>query len=87
MGEQAFAFVNGLLGHPLGLLVLLGYSWALLHHMLGGIRHLIWDTGRGLDIRSVDVLGWLTVVLSPIATAAVWGFGLWLRGVSLQGLW
>ena len=28
-------------------LILFGYTWALIHHMLGGIRHLIWDTGRG----------------------------------------
>ena len=31
-----------------GKLILLGYTWALMHHMLGGIRHLIWDTGLGL---------------------------------------
>ena len=30
-----------------GRLILFGYTWALIHHMLGGIRHLIWDTGRG----------------------------------------
>ena len=40
MGPAEFAFVNGLFAHPLGLLVLLGYSWALIHHMLGGVRHL-----------------------------------------------
>ena len=31
----------------IGRLILFGYTWALIHHMLGGIRHLIWDTGRG----------------------------------------
>ena len=35
------------MGTLIGRLVLFGYTWALLHHMLGGIRHLIWDTGRG----------------------------------------
>ena len=29
--------------------MLFGYTWALVHHMLGGIRHLIWDTGHGLE--------------------------------------
>ena len=47
MGERAFATVNALFGHPLGKFVLFGYTWALLHHMLGGMRHLLWDTGRG----------------------------------------
>jgi succinate dehydrogenase / fumarate reductase cytochrome b subunit len=81
MGERAFAFVNGLFAHPLGILVLLGYTWAVLHHMLGGMRHLIWDTGRGLDLKSVDALSWLTILGSLAATAAIWLAGLWLRGL------
>src|SRR5262245_45926781 len=48
MGERAYATVNGLFGHPIGKLILIGYTWALFHRMLGGIRHLVWDTGRGL---------------------------------------
>ncbi len=86
MGEREFAFVNQLFGHPIGLLVLLGYSWALIHHMLGGLRHLIWDTGRGLDLGSVNTLSWLNIVGSLVATAAVWAAGLSLRGLSLQDL-
>src|SRR5262249_6921318 len=62
MGERQFALVNHLLGHPIGMLILLGYSWALIHHMLGGLRHLLWDTGRGLDLRSVNILCWLTII-------------------------
>ena len=38
-----FAFVNGLLGSWLGRIVLFGYSWALIHHMLGGLRHFVWN--------------------------------------------
>ena len=41
-----------------GKLVLLGYTWALMHHMLGGIRHLIWDTGLGFDLKTIDLLSW-----------------------------
>ena len=79
-GPQYFAYVNGILGHPLGKLVLLGYTWALLHHMVGGIRHLIWDTGRGLSLPAVNRLSWLTVISSVALTALVWGVGLHLRG-------
>jgi succinate dehydrogenase / fumarate reductase cytochrome b subunit len=86
MGESAFAFVNRLFGSPIGLLILFGYTWALLHHMFGGLRHLVWDTGRAFDIKSVDVLCWLTIVGSLAATVAVWAAGLLLRGLSLQGL-
>jgi succinate dehydrogenase / fumarate reductase cytochrome b subunit len=67
-------------GHPLGKLVLLGYSWSVIHHMLGGIRHLIWDTGRGLEIGAVNALSWTTIVGSLALTAALWAAGIAARG-------
>jgi succinate dehydrogenase / fumarate reductase cytochrome b subunit len=86
MGPREFAVVNGLFAHPLGLLVLLGYTWALIHHMLGGVRHLIWDTGHALDPKSADGLAWLTVIASVITTAVVWASGLSMRGLALKDL-
>jgi succinate dehydrogenase / fumarate reductase, cytochrome b subunit len=80
MGERAFAAVNEIFGHPLGKLVLFGYTWAVAHHMLGGMRHLLWDTGRAMDIRSADVLGWLTILGSLSLTVMLWAVGLSLRG-------
>lgn len=80
MGEKEFELVNAVFGHPLGKLVLFGYTWALVHHMLGGIRHLLWDTARGLQIWQVNVLSWLTVIGSVALTLAIWGFGLMLKG-------
>ena len=72
MGPEAFDQVNALFGSFLGRLVLIGYTWALLHHMLGGIRHLIWDTGRGLDIKTADFLCWTSIILSLALTAVIW---------------
>jgi len=80
MGEVQFSYVNALFAHPLGQLVLFGYTWALAHHMLGGIRHLIWDTGRGLQIWQVNTLSWLTILCSISLTVAIWAVGLVLRG-------
>ena len=80
MGERAFAAVNEVFGHPLGKLVLFGYTWAVAHHMLGGMRHLLWDTGRAMDIRSADILGWLTILGSLSLTVILWAVGLSLRG-------
>jgi succinate dehydrogenase / fumarate reductase, cytochrome b subunit len=80
MGERPFALVSEIFAHPLGKLVLLGYSWALIHHMLGGMRHLIWDTGRGLAPRTADILSWLTIIGSLALTAALWAAGISLRG-------
>ena len=47
VSPRAFASVEWALGSILGRLVLFGYTWALLHHMLGGMKHLVWDTGYG----------------------------------------
>lgn len=74
MGPGEFNYVNGLFGTILGRLILIGYTWALLHHMLGGIRHFIWDTGRGLDIKTADFLCWITIILSVALTAVIWLF-------------
>ena len=81
IGPDSFAFVNGLLWSLPGKVVLLGYTWALMHHMLGGIRHLIWDTGRGFDIDTVNRLANLTIVGSLVLTASIWFFGLRLKGL------
>jgi len=80
MGEGQFNYVNALFAHPVGKLVLFGYTWALAHHMLGGIRHLIWDTGRGLQIWQVNALSWLTILCSIALAIAVWAVGLMFRG-------
>ena len=80
MGEKEFELVNTVFGHPLGKLVLFGYTWALVHHMLGGMRHLLWDTARGLQISQVNVLSWLTIIGSVALALAIWAFGLMLKG-------
>ena len=71
-GPEAFNYANELFGSLLGRLVLLGYTWALLHHMFGGIRHLIWDTGNGFSLGTVDVLCWLSLIASLACTVLIW---------------
>ena len=78
--EAHFAFVDWLVGSWFGLLVLIGYSWALFHHMLGGVRHLIWDTGAGLGKEPASRLAWATVVGSVLLTVLIWVAGYAARG-------
>jgi succinate dehydrogenase / fumarate reductase cytochrome b subunit len=80
IGPNYFDFVNGLFGTVIGKLVLFGYTWALVHHMLGGIRHLIWDTGRGLQLSTVDALCWATIVGSVALTVLIWVVAILIRG-------
>jgi len=71
-GPEYYRLVQGLLATWPMKVVLVGYTWALLHHMLGGMRHLLWDTGRGLQLHQVDMLSWLTLGGSIALTALFW---------------
>ena len=79
-GPDAFAYVNGLIATPIGQIVLIGYTWALMQHMLGGIRHLIWDTGRGFALPTVDLMSWGSLVGSVLLTAGIWYVALKSKG-------
>lgn len=70
-----FAVVDGLLTSWLGYLVLLGMTWALAYHMLNGIRHLVWDTGRGLGLSVARTSGWLVALASVALTLAAFAGG------------
>lgn len=75
-GPDSFRAASEIAGSPLGLIALFGYSWSLIHHALGGVRHFIWDTGRGLEIPTVRILSWATLIGSASLTALIWLIGL-----------
>jgi len=58
--------------HPLGKLVLFGYSAALVYHGLNGIRHLSWDMCLGLELDQVYRSGYLVLSLTVLITATIW---------------
>ena len=72
VGPSYFDYVNSWFGTLFGKLVLFGYTWALIHHALGGIRHFIWDFGRGYDLETVDKMSWWTVYGSVGLTLMIW---------------
>lgn len=80
-GRGNYELLTGLIASPIGLVVMAGYTWALVHHALGGIRHLIWDTGRAFDIGTVNVMSWLTIVGSLAITGGIWAYICKLRGL------
>ena len=71
-GPEAYAQVQAVSAAWYGRLVLFGYTWALFHHMFGGIRHFIWDTGRGFDLKHVEILARITAFVPPLLTLGVW---------------
>ena len=68
--------VQGFLGSWIGLLLLFGWSVALFYHLCNGLRHLWWDTGHGLDLRSVYMSGWAVLVGTAVLTVIAWVVGL-----------
>jgi succinate dehydrogenase / fumarate reductase cytochrome b subunit len=79
-GPEAYAQVSSFVESSVGRIVLFLFTWSLVHHMLGGIRHLIWDTGRALDKTSIEVFAWLTIIGSTLLTVLIWYAGYALRG-------
>ncbi len=78
-GPAAFDIADGFFGSWLGRLILFGYTWALFFHMFGGIRHLVWDTGKALEKETTTRLAWLTLASSLVLTLLVWIAGYMVR--------
>ncbi len=65
-GPDYFAFVDGIVRSWFGKLIFLGSIWAVWYHFCAGLRHLWFDSGRGLDIPTAERLGW-TVIGASVA--------------------
>ena len=73
-GEQStfYQIVSSLYTSWFGLLVLFGFTWALIHHMLGGFRHFVWDLGYGFSKEASNLMAKMTIFGSVIITLALW---------------
>ncbi|MEM6667103.1 MAG: succinate dehydrogenase, cytochrome b556 subunit [Pseudomonadota bacterium] len=78
-GPVYFDWVNGIFGSFLGRLFLFGFTWALLHHMLGGVRHLVWDTITWLEVPKAQLLAKMTLGGSLGLTLLTWIVGYAVR--------
>ena len=74
-GPNAYASFEWLMGTLIGRVILFGCTWALMHHMLGGIRHLIWDTLHGLEPAERELLTLSTLIGSIALTLVLWFIG------------
>lgn len=71
-GPEAYSWSAGFFGSWFGLLIVFGFTWALIHHLLGGIRHLVWDTGAGYSYEARNGLAWATIIGSVSLTLILW---------------
>ena len=75
-GEEAYAGLSAFLGSVLGMLIIAASVFSFSFHLMGGIRHLIWDAGWMLEIQQVRLSGWLAIIGSVLLTLIVLGAGL-----------
>ncbi len=81
-GESSFDSFKRLIGSPVGMILLLGWSWALFYHLCNGIRHLVQDAGLGYEIPQFIRSSWLSVAGSIVLTVLVWAYVLMAGGVA-----
>jgi succinate dehydrogenase / fumarate reductase cytochrome b subunit len=72
-GPDAYAMFKGLLGSILGKVVMFGLSVSVFYHLASGVRHLVWDAGRGFDIETANAASVMVFAFAAAATLAVWG--------------
>jgi len=71
-GQNAYGTFEGFASSWIGRLILLGFSWSLLHHLIGGLRYLIWDLGYGLEPAEREWLVRANIIGSILATILLW---------------
>ncbi|WPZ35393.1 succinate dehydrogenase, cytochrome b556 subunit [Thalassobaculum sp. OXR-137] len=71
-GPDAFATAHGFLGSWFGMLILFGFTYALMYHLCNGIRHLFWDAGYGFELETAYKSGWIAVGASVALTVLAW---------------
>ncbi|CAM5226712.1 succinate dehydrogenase, cytochrome b556 subunit [Rhodanobacter lindaniclasticus] len=81
-GEDSFNRFKGIIGSPVGVVLLFGWSWALFYHLCNGIRHLVQDAGLGYEIPQFVRSSWLSVVGSIVLTVATWAWVLMAGGAA-----
>ena len=73
---KGFAAMQGFIGSWFGLLLLFGWTLALMYHFVAGIRHLAWDSGYGWELPQVYASGYAALAATAILTVGVWIVGL-----------
>jgi len=76
---SSFAVFSGFISSFIGQIILFLVTWALFHHLVGGVRHIIWDSGYGLEKPMRDQMAWATLIGGFALTVLVWiiGYAVW----------
>ena len=72
---EAFASMNRFLGGFIGQFVLFGWTFSLIYHSVSGVRHLIWDTGRLLEVGQINSSSKIVLAITIVLTLLAWILG------------
>ncbi|MDE0789371.1 MAG: succinate dehydrogenase, cytochrome b556 subunit [Woeseiaceae bacterium] len=75
MGAESYAIFLSYMDSILGRVLLIGWSFAFFFHLSNGVRHLVWDSGRGFEKSTANASAWFVLILAVILTALFW----WIR--------
>jgi succinate dehydrogenase / fumarate reductase cytochrome b subunit len=81
-GEDAFNQFKVCMSSPLGMILMIGWTWSLFFHLCNGIRHLIQDAGAGYAIAQFVRSSWLSVIISIVLTLLIWAYVLTAGGAA-----
>jgi succinate dehydrogenase / fumarate reductase cytochrome b subunit len=71
-GPEVYDKFLSVMDSTIGCVLLVGWSFAFFYHLSNGIRHLVWDTGRGLEKEQATASAWFVIAVSIVLTAAFW---------------
>lgn len=80
VSEHYYDLMVSLLGSPLGLVILAGFSWAIMFHLCNGIKYLLWDAGKLIEKETARKTVWAVIVLSFVFTGIIWWAALGMKG-------
>lgn len=71
-GPEKYEYFRATMATPIGLILLVGWTFAFLLHLANGVRHLVWDMGYGFEKHEADRSAWIALVFAAVVTAGLW---------------
>jgi succinate dehydrogenase / fumarate reductase cytochrome b subunit len=75
VGAETYTAMLSYLDTTVGRVLLVGWSFAFFFHLSNGVRHLVWDSGRGFEKSQANASSWFVLILAVVLTALFW----WVR--------
>ena len=79
-GPDAYALFLNVAGSWFGKFVLFGFTWALVNHLLSGLRYFWWDAGLAFEKKTADIISWSAAIGGVVLTIVIWVAAFTLRG-------